>query len=292
MSEETKTEGEETKAAVPAKEQAIATLAKSGVGVSLADLLGGMQNVAMATEGNDGGMPLLKIQKGVGAWRCGSNNDALAVERVEQRVGKNVEVTYMDALLRVDVLTFEWGHVCWKDKDPISRMGPVFRPQPEPGPDQGPHTKGEKAGQPTKWEEQYGTEIDVLTGPLAGSRILYRNNSKGALAFFGTLAKFVNAKVQGVEDPAHAYVFPVIRPASEIYVHGEYGETAKPRLVVVEWQNAAGETEPTLAARVAEAHEADADEAEGVIDAVIEENEEAPPAAPQKSGRRRAAPPK
>ncbi len=266
------------------EETAIAKLEEDGVALNLRDLVASMRSVETETEGTDGGRPLLKVVKVTGEWVLGQSNTDIGVPAVFK--GKRSKFVNYGERIRIDVLSFKQGWVCWKDGEPTSRMASVFEKDPGAGENQGENEDGTK----TKWERQFTFDGVVLSGPCEGEEFTMKGNSKGFLAFAGALAKFIRAKAQ----TKSLYLFPVLYPSTEIYQHKTYGATAKPHLEVKKiayWTNKAGDAEQIDT--VVQAVEEASDDAQDVEYEAVEAEAEAvaaetPDEAPKTRRRRRA----
>lgn len=178
-------------------------------GPSLPDLaesmLKGLDNLTTSIT-DVGGLPFLGISRG-GQWKFGP-------EQIKVREG---------AELAVDIRTMKHGYACWDEGELLGEQL-VSVGEPLPDPRSLPATGAE-------WKHAVAFEALFITGPDAGTKVLYKNNSVSGLAAVKGLGNAIKAQFR--VDPNR--LIPVLHLRTDSYTHKKYGEIFTPVFEVVRW---------------------------------------------------------
>jgi hypothetical protein len=184
-----------------------------------AQLLKGVASSPLQSSGGGGGVPLLRMERGNGAWVHGA-----ASEKVEA-----------GAMLAVNPLSFAHGWVNWiqgtnggKSRKVGEVMGPMTQDAP-PCPDP-------VEGHPYSPQAAFG--LKFLNGKDEGLEVVFRSPSMGgteaALALVQTFQRHY------ATDEGKHFPCPVIELRNTNYRHASYGLIYKPVFEVVGWADMNG----------------------------------------------------
>lgn len=139
----------------------------------------------------------------------------------------------------VDVLAFQRGWICWKNKKPIDRaMVPIFPPQPIPSQstlkDHGPYAKRQDGSDAEGWSEIIeGTFSD----PATGETYKFGLSSKSGIRSLGKLVSEFFTKARMFVDDQNRPKLPIVEiSATSFPVAGGPNKFA-PVLNIVGWMD-------------------------------------------------------
>jgi len=121
------------------------------------------------------------------------------------------------------------GYICWEEdgNEPLDEVmagvgeAPIIRADLKDYPD-------------GRWSEQRAIGLLGVSGPEAGTKMLFKTSSKGGQAAIKDLIDKVLARINEGEE----VICPVIELDSDWYKHKKYGKIFKPVLEVVDWGEA------------------------------------------------------
>jgi hypothetical protein len=203
---------EESPARVPTE---AATTALAGV----AALRAGLANVA-AGRSSHGGMPLLKMVKGVGTWVIGKNE-----------TGAEPSVQWA-----ANPFSAAHGYISWAQEGPAKKLGEQMVPVTVAKPVALPTT-----GAP--WDDQIAINLKCLNGRDQGLEVTFKSSSKGG---FDAVFDLLEAVGRRIDIGAGDFV-PIVTLGHETYPHPQYGKIFKPVFAVVGWTDMRGGTEAPAA---------------------------------------------
>lgn len=176
------------------------------------DLIAGLDN-ALQGVAVGSGLPFLTLDKGGNGWYYGQ-------ERIT--VDPKAEVA-------VNLRTLQHGWVAWGEGaitgEEMVSIGAPMPPMP--------------AQISAPWKAQMSAELHFISGADAGTTVLYKTPSDGGLKFYKALVNAIRQQLRVVKaqtDPsAPRPVIPIIRLASDFYMHPKFGKTYKPLLEILRW---------------------------------------------------------
>lgn len=190
---------------------------------------------------DDGGLPILSLDKDEGFWRFGEDN---------------TELDEKD-LLAVNPISFVHGYVAFGkeglaetlDGDKAEVMVPADGPLPHrdtlPELELVKLKRGEEAREPS-WQLCMGVQMVIIEGPNEGTTVIYKPMSKGGQRMVRKLMAEIGRRLEdGRED-----CVPLIEVWSEDYKHRTYGKIFNPLFEVVEWTTAEDDGSERPAAKV------------------------------------------
>jgi hypothetical protein len=183
--------------------------------VGIAALRTGLANVA-ASRSSHGGMPLLKMVKGVGNWV----------------VGKNETSAEPGAQWAANPFSAAHGYISWAQEGPAKKLGEQMVPVTVAKPAALPTTG-------TPWDDQMAINLKCLNGRDRGLEVTFKSSAKGGIDAVVDLLEAVGRRIDiGARD-----FVPIVTLEHETYPHQQFGKIFKPVFAVVGWADMQGGTE-------------------------------------------------
>jgi len=170
------------------------------------DLIAGLQRVTSAMQSVAGGVPYLRLLR--------SGVFAYGPENVEPEP---------ESIWAINPYSITHGFACWGDGELLGeRMVPF---------NQTPPNRGELPDYGFEWDQQFGMQLQCVTGEDKDTVVLYRGTSTGLRNASKKLIDQIIAQAQ--RDPQH--LVPAVRLEVDSYHHKKYGEIYFPVLDIHDW---------------------------------------------------------
>jgi len=170
------------------------------------DLIAGLQRVTSGMQAAAGGMPYLRLLR--------SGVFAYGPENVEPEP---------ESIWAINPYSITHGFACWGDGELLGeRMVPF---------NQTPPNRGELPDYGFEWDQQFGMQLQCVTGEDKDTVVLYRGTSTGLRNASKKLIDQIIAQAQ--TDSKH--IVPAVQLEVDSYHHKKYGEIYFPVLTIREW---------------------------------------------------------
>jgi len=182
---------------------ALTTLSKMLNAVDTTSVLGG------------GGRPMMQFKAREDTWSFG-------VRRTIPEEG---------SLWAVNPASFQHGFISFNASNKVMGERLVSVDQPKPDPTQLPDT-----GFP--WQQEWAVGLKCLSGADAGVEVVFKTTTNGGAQAIVGLIDAIRDRLNGGQHDGK--ISPIVRLEKDSYPHGQYGRTAIPVMMIVNWMPLSG----------------------------------------------------